>query len=355
MKQRNNLVELMRFLFSMLVVGYHVQMSMNNTTAELFENGAVAVEFFFLISGYFLARSVEKIIQKQSVAIGKETYAFMKNKVRGILPTHVTAVVAVLVLTLIWNFGGFFGVLRRGLPSVFLVQMAAFWNESFRDALIVPEWYLSAMLLSMLFLLPILLLFRKKLSGISTTLASLGVFGAVFVVLALLLKGKLTQNYIYDLRAVVELLLGMLACYASGYLKTHEFKKASANTLKVLELLGYLIPVILGTLPLPTSLQPVCMIITVAGVWLGVTITFAGKGNQIKHTKLNACFGYLGSISLAIYLFHPVVLTGIDLICPSLSLSTRAAVVFPLSIALAALFQWADGKRADWLQKKQAA
>lgn len=80
----------MRFLFSILVVGYHLQMSMNNTSAELFENGAIAVEFFFLISGYFLAASVEKLC-KQEYAIPKVTGDFMRGKLKGILPVHVVA------------------------------------------------------------------------------------------------------------------------------------------------------------------------------------------------------------------------------------------------------------------------
>ena len=65
MRGRNNLVELARFLFSILVVGYHIQMTFSGDSIDFFENGAVAVEFFFLISGYFLARSVEKISTKE--------------------------------------------------------------------------------------------------------------------------------------------------------------------------------------------------------------------------------------------------------------------------------------------------
>ena len=38
-------------------------------------------------------------------------------------------------------------------------------------------------------------------------------------------------------------------------------------------------------------------------------ITFSGKGNIIKNDKVNLVFGYLGAISLPIYLFHPVIIT----------------------------------------------
>ncbi len=64
MIKRNNLVEFARFLFSVLVIGYHVQMSFSGDGIDLFENGALAVEFFFLISGYFFARSIEKLKNK---------------------------------------------------------------------------------------------------------------------------------------------------------------------------------------------------------------------------------------------------------------------------------------------------
>ena len=53
MKSRNNLVEFARFLFSILVVGYHIQMTFLDDGAHFFANGALAVEFFFLNIGLF--------------------------------------------------------------------------------------------------------------------------------------------------------------------------------------------------------------------------------------------------------------------------------------------------------------
>ena len=53
MTKRNNLVEFARFMFSLLVIGYHIQMSLGDSKINFFENGALAVEFFFLVSGFF--------------------------------------------------------------------------------------------------------------------------------------------------------------------------------------------------------------------------------------------------------------------------------------------------------------
>ncbi len=118
MKSRNILVEFARFLFSVLVVGYHVQMSMNNSVADFFENGALAVEFFFLISGYFLARSIEKISAKGKYNPALESCRFMSNKVKGILPTHLTAIIAVIIVILACDLANSGQLLLNGLPSI---------------------------------------------------------------------------------------------------------------------------------------------------------------------------------------------------------------------------------------------
>ena len=60
-KPRNNIIEFGRFIYSLLVLGYHVQFSYDDEKVDIFENGALAVEYYFLLSGYFLSRSLEKI------------------------------------------------------------------------------------------------------------------------------------------------------------------------------------------------------------------------------------------------------------------------------------------------------
>lgn len=79
-KQRNNLVELARFLFSLLAIGYHVQMTWAGGGVQFFAGGALAVEFFFLISGFFFAKSVEKVSSHEHVRITNETKRFMWGK-----------------------------------------------------------------------------------------------------------------------------------------------------------------------------------------------------------------------------------------------------------------------------------
>ncbi|MCM1532385.1 MAG: acyltransferase [Ruminococcus flavefaciens] len=338
MKNRNVLVELARFLFSILVVGYHVQMSMNNDVADFFENGALAVEFFFLISGYFLARSIEKIsASKNRRNTAVETWRFMKNKVKGILPTHITAIIVIIIVILACNFTNAGNILLKGLPSVFLLQGGALWYNGYADALIVPEWYLSSMLLSMLFIFPIGLLLRKKLKGPWVTLIVLVIVAVP--ALAFGLPFGFNTNLVYYLRAWGEMCVGMFAYYLASVMAKHELKKPSAITLKVLEILCYAAPVVLGIVPMSAGMQPVCMAVSVVCVFTAISITFANKGVSITNEKLAKVFAYLGSISLAIYLFHPVIISLLDYVWIGCELWVKMLITFPSAILLAVIFR----------------
>ena len=57
--QKNSLIELMRFFFALWVLYYHgyVPYRVNG-----FDEGSLAVEFFFVLSGFYLVRSLDKYI-----------------------------------------------------------------------------------------------------------------------------------------------------------------------------------------------------------------------------------------------------------------------------------------------------
>ena len=54
-KQRNNIIELGRFVYSLLVVGYHIQLSydLEKKLVDPFECGALAVEYYFFYQDIF--------------------------------------------------------------------------------------------------------------------------------------------------------------------------------------------------------------------------------------------------------------------------------------------------------------
>lgn len=249
-----------------------------------------------------------------------------------------------LFIILIFETSAFMTRLREGIPSLFFLQMASFWNESFNKALIVPEWYLSAMLLSMVVIFPLVLFFRRKLKAVSTSFCTLCIIGAFFLISGIMLNGHIQQNFIYDARAASELIIGMFAYYLSANVSKHEYSRTGLQVLKIAELTGYFLPIILGLIPISSSLQPLCMAVTVVGTFTAITITFSGKGTQITNDKINDIFGYLGAISLPIYLIHLVMLELTDYIAHGIALSIKLAAVLFVTILLSVVYHFAMKK-----------
>ena len=338
-KPRNNLVELGRFVYSLLVLGYHVQFSYSDDEVDFFENGALAVEFYFLLSGYFLARSLEKLVKDEKTAFFKKVYNFMKNKITALLNVHFLSIIVVIIIILCFDISSFWDKFLNGIPSIFFVQMAIVWSGDFNKALIVPEWYLSAMLFCMLFMVIIFLLLGQKVKGIYSTIILVGILILITVIVGLITSWKFNENIVYDIRAWGEMSIGMFSYYFSVYIKNKTFGNIFNLILKIVEMIGYSLPVIFGIIPVSTNYQAYLMMITVICEFLAVTITFSEKGNIIKNQNLNKAFGYLGAISLPIYLFHPVIITLIDYIKKSIPKWVKYLIVFPLTLILSFLYR----------------
>ena len=353
--KRNTTIELARFLFSLLVIGYHVQMTFASGN-QFFANGALAVEFFFLLSGYFFAKSIEKVYANKTGFI-KGSYDILKSKVKGIFPTHIVAIIAVIIVILACNLANSGNIILHGLPSIFLVHLADFWDNTFNWALIIPEWYLSAMLVSLLFMAPISILLRKKLHGIWVILILLGILG-VFVVIAGAISNWTifsSTNFVYDLRAWGEMCVGMFIYHFATFLTQKEVKEKPAKFLKILEIILYLVPIIMGFVPIPASMMGLCMGITVVCVFFALSLTFGKKGIVINNDNVNKAFAFLGSISLAIYLFHPVIIKLFEYVYPDVQLYVAHLIIFPATIALATIYGLCTRGIKALIKKKKEA
>lgn len=222
-KPRNNIIEFGRFIYSLLVLGYHVQFSYDDDKVDAFENGALAVEYYFLLSGYFLARSLEKVAKDEINNLFKKTFYFMKNKITALLNVHILSIIVMIIVLSCYEKGDFWDKFVPGIPSIFLVHMIIVWTGAFDKALIIPEWYLSAMLISMLFMVPIYLLFTKIVKTVYATLILIGVVALIAIISGLATKWAFNENLLYDIRAWGEMTVGMLAYFLSEYVKKKDF------------------------------------------------------------------------------------------------------------------------------------
>ena len=168
------------------------------------------------------------------------------------------------------------------------------------------------MLICMLFMVPIFLLLSKNLKGIYSTLILIGIVAIITIISGLATKWGFNDNILYDIRAWGEMCIGMLSNYLSIFLKRKEFGNGLLIFTKILEIICYVAPAILGIVPINKNKEAIIMVVTMLCIFCAVTITFAEKGNMIKSEKINFVFGYLGALSLPIYLIHPVLIILID-------------------------------------------
>ena len=89
-QRKNSLIELMRFLFALWVLYYHSYIPYKNS---FFDQGFLAVEFFFVLSGFYLVRSIDKY---NSLPAKKGLWEFLKHRFLAIAPAFVINEIFVL-------------------------------------------------------------------------------------------------------------------------------------------------------------------------------------------------------------------------------------------------------------------
>lgn len=159
---RNGKVELLRFIFAMTVLCYHVQIDywaepkLIINGLYLFSNGKLGVEFFFLISGFYMAKKIDSnYVGKETDNLGRESMENVLKKIKSILPYHLLFFTGALIVSVI-NIESFeqkIVFIINSLPNFLLLNSTGLIVQG--GGVLAPEWFLSSMFISMLVLYPI--------------------------------------------------------------------------------------------------------------------------------------------------------------------------------------------------------
>ena len=156
LNKRNGTLELWRFLFSLYILLFHIEknffykgLDSSRLDVSLCIHGAIGVEFFFLLTGIFLAQSVRKELSAPAPTddLGGSTLRYLGKKCKGIFPCHLIAFAVIFIVT-VWSermkWLAAAELLIGSLPDVLLVQWSGIPSANLNGV----EWYLSVMLIS---------------------------------------------------------------------------------------------------------------------------------------------------------------------------------------------------------------
>lgn len=349
-KQHNVTIDFLRFLFSVIVVLHHSRYVLGDDNCY-FLGGSLAVEFFFFVSGYLLLVGADKAGRKNCAGdllsggvdkagrkngagyllpggadeagvgagteangiyagangIGSETLHFILHKIRSFLPEFLIAWwIGFILIGVVRQYGvlDYLKAFGNDFWELTLVKMSGLFTHGIDGAM----WYLSAMLLGMAFLYPLLRTKRDLMTHLVCPLLALFLYGYLcqaeghprdpIVWLGLCYKGLV--------RAVAGLCTGVVICMAVRRIK----KLAPAGLTK------------LGN-ALAIGVQLLCLILT---IWymaeqepseydyfymfllmLLVLISFSGFGLESvlgNSQRLHLLSAFLGKYSLSLYLGH---------------------------------------------------
>lgn len=359
---KNNKIEALRFLFCMLIVIMHINKTLwgsekflfNSSFITLALHGYIGVEFFFLVSGYLMAKKLNSLDGEcfDIQTAGPETLRFLYGKIRPLLPYHFFICCIIFV---IWCFlypAQFFTLFMDRLPGLLFLHRVGLLGKNVKD-LIGVEWYICSMLMAMALLYPL----GRKLSRTFRCLAPIA--GLLVCSYILLNIGKLDDvtgvlgfTFVCNWRALGEIMIGF-GCYeAAERIREKPLKPTQRTLLSILETLGYLLIIVYVFSNLPCKYDMIALCILA----VSVTLSFAGKGWVASSGLFRWKFWtYLGRLSVTCYLSQVLFVSYLPTIMgdTKLPLNIQALLCFTGTLVFSISTHWVHrfGKKNQKMQQ----
>lgn len=296
--KRNYVLDAMRFLFSIMILIHHSYL-ITDGKFRYAPSGYIGVEFFFIVTGYYMMVHIERRWREQqteAMDLGGETRTFVLKKLTKIWPyLLISDVVSIVVCFIVLKEGILHGIVYA-YSELLMLQMAGFWGNYPTGA----AWYLSALILALLFLFPIAMKFRSMFLNIIAPL------------MAVLILGHLTLTYgsvgndpgLWDgyfgkglVRAVAEIALGAVCFGVSSYISRWKSSIVSKVFFGIAEVFCYA-----GVAYIAYKYQPgKTDILAIMLLFAGIAITTSRQSIWYEYFNFKI-FGVLGTLSMAVFL-----------------------------------------------------
>lgn len=308
--KRNGTLEFWRFVFCVFILLFHAgkyvfgqPSTQHGVFFAFFPHGSIGVEFFFLLTGLFLAMSAEKQCKRQpeGYSLGDETVRYVWKKYCSIFPYHLIAFITLFVITLSMDTYDWFHALLlfiNSIPGLFLVQMSGVPSVNLNHV----EWYLSVMMIAIAIVYPLCRRYYDAFTRIVAPVGGLMILGYLGVTCNRLTGITNWEGHFYRgfLRGLAEILIGAF-CYAfvKNYLAPLREKIGGFRRLllTLLEWVSYTVVIFFAIMTFPPQYEFAALFFIFVAVSLSFSdLTYSGA------LLNNPVSMFLGRFSLVVYL-----------------------------------------------------
>jgi len=298
-KKHNGLVGFYKFIFSLVIVFFHSTDFYKNIENPFFKHGYIGVEFFFLVSGYYFAKSTLKGSYSKE-KIGINDVQMIWKKLKSLIPYIICA----YLVSICW------AVYERHFGTADLIN--SIWNLllikqfGLRGApLLAQLWFLSSMLISMFALYPFVKKYKENFIMIGSSiivLVGLGYLNHIQEGLNISHETWLFFSRAGTARAFVEINLGMIIYVVNKHLKEIKYTNFFATMMTILQHLLIIIVLLIVTF---IDNSPKYDYILLLFITIAIQIMVSEKTKDFKLFQKKSIY-YLEKLSLPIFINHKV-------------------------------------------------
>ncbi|MBR1532840.1 MAG: acyltransferase family protein [Ruminococcus sp.] len=355
MKKRNGALSFWAFIFCMIFVlhyAYFFDPAKLEKGAFYFYRGELAIDFFFIVAGILLAKTVNAVPDDRALT-WREYGGYLKGKLRFYLPAFVICwAVSFVVINKAYTTD-VNTLLNNFLTS--LLELLPFRSVGFNAApvdnitfvgyrVMDQAWVISAAFIALMLLYPLYRRGRKRfeyyIAPVGAVLLLCFLFFRTKVLSGdnlLILDGKnkyLFYSFIGTYKALAEILAGVTSYVIVRHFSTRPVSKAKSHLLSLVELGGYLAAICYMQFMLRFELPKMFDFLAIGAMLLGVTVSLSEK-SSISKLFNNQVFRFLGRFSLYPFLTFMVFAKTLPHFLPDIGLKMLTLIYLALTLIFA--------------------
>lgn len=302
-KVRNFELDFWKFIAAIFVVLVH-SYSLFDGEFLVASQGRLAVEFFFLVTGFLFAHSI--IRDKRSFSletIGSETWHFLWRKMRSFLPFYVIGFAFAWCGLLLLRRGGcgsYFAIIN--VPFDFLLLRETgfpIWD------VFGVDWYLSTMLITLFLLYPVFRCRKMFFSYWIAPFLAMFCYGILFMHGGHLNYGWRCNDFVIIkpnlIRAIAGICLGVTAYRVSTFLRNNWTSRSMSVILSVVSACAMFFACGLMLVLHADQMQHV--VLSLFFVFVCISGSGVARSTTVYSRFPKVC-SYLGTLSLSLFLMH---------------------------------------------------